>query len=84
MEREKRKKDLIRFLGTVQQLDDSIEGLDENANLVARGLVDSLTKLELIVYLEETYGIDAVDGGFDPDDLNSFAGILDLIERAGR
>ena len=47
---------------------------------MASGLIDSLALVQIVVYLEDTYGIDFGERGFDPDRLASTASILDLIE----
>jgi len=49
-------------------------------SLIESGLIDSLAVLEIVTYLEETYGIDFVDKGVDPGELSSIGGILDFIE----
>ena len=55
-------------------------GLDER--LVTSGLVDSLAIMQIVVYLEEQYGIDFAANGFDPDRLATMGSIVDLIEQA--
>jgi acyl carrier protein len=50
---------------------------------VASGLVDSLAIMQIVVYLEEQYGIDFAASGFDPDRLATMASIVDLIVEAG-
>ena len=72
---------LLDFLRTIQKPDSPIEGVDESASLIDAGLIDSLAILEIVAYLERTYGIDFAETGVDPGDLTSIAGILDLIER---
>ncbi len=79
--RARRAADLLRFLRTIQKPGFPIDELDEGANLVAAGLVDSLAVLQIAMYLEDTYGINFVVRGIDPGELMSVAGILDLIER---
>jgi acyl carrier protein len=48
---------------------------------VASGLIDSLAILQVVVYLESTYGIDFSVLGVSPEELGAIGGILDLIER---
>lgn len=57
-----------------------VESLDEHERLVASGLIDSLSILQIISYLENTYGIDFSSRGVDPEQLGSVGNILDLIE----
>jgi acyl carrier protein len=79
--RTQRTADLLRFLRTIQKPDFPINRLDERANFIKVGLIDSLAVLEIVLYLEETYGIDFAKSGIDPGELNSMTSILDLIER---
>ena len=37
--------------------------------------------MQIVVHLEETYGIDFAEHGLDPQELRSVGSILDLIER---
>lgn len=78
--REQRKADLLRFLHTIQRAGMPVESLDEHERLVASGLIDSLSILQIISYLENTYGIDFSSRGVDPEQLGSVGNILDLIE----
>jgi hypothetical protein len=45
--------------------------------------LDSLGLLQVVVYLENTYGIDLAAAGIEPDDLRSVESVLALIERRG-
>lgn len=78
--RSERADDLLRFLRTIQKPDRPLEGLGERTSLIEAGLIDSLAILEIVAYLEDTYGIGFVDRGVNPEDLSSIGGILDLIE----
>lgn len=78
--RAQRAEDLIRFLRTIQKPDHPIDKLDERTSLIESGLIDSLAVLEIVTYLEETYGIDFIEKGIDPGELISIGGILGLIE----
>jgi acyl carrier protein len=49
--------------------------------LIGSGLIDSLAILEIVLYLEETYGIDFSVRGIDREEFSSIGNILDLIER---
>jgi len=79
-EKKQRREDLLRFLRTLQKPGKSVERLGDDEGLVASGLIDSLALVQIVVYLEDTYGIDFSERGFDPDRLASTASILDLIE----
>lgn len=79
--REQRKTDLLQFLRGIQKAGLPVEGLGERDRLVASGLIDSLAILQIVSYLESTYGIDFSIRGVDPDQLGSIGNILDLIEQ---
>ncbi len=79
--REQRRQDLLGFLGKIQKAGLPVESLSENDALVASGLIDSLAVLEIVTYLESTYGIDFSVRGIDPEELGSIRSILDLIEK---
>lgn len=52
----------------------------DDDSLVTSGLLDSQAVLRMVVFLEEEFGIDLAERGFDQDDFDSFASILRLIE----
>ena len=78
--KEQRLQDLMQFLRTTQKPNISIDQVDVNESLVASGLIDSLTLFQIVVYLEDTYGINFSEHGLDPGRLESIASIVDFIE----
>ena len=80
--REQRRQGLVRFLRDIQKAGLPVDRLGDNDELIASGLIDSLAILEIVLYLEETYGIDfSVRGGIDREEFSAIGNILDLIER---
>jgi len=79
--REQRRQGFVNFLRTIQKAGRPVESLDDSDKLVASGLIDSLAILQIVVYLETTYGINFSANGFDPEQLGSIGNILDLIEK---
>ena len=79
--REQRRKHLVEFLKGIQKAGISVEQLRDEDGLVSSGLIDSLAIMQIVVYLEETYGIDFSKRGIDPEELGTIGGILDIIER---
>jgi acyl carrier protein len=79
-DRQQWRQHLEQFLRTIQKPGRPLESLGESDGLVSSGLIDSLALVQIVLYLEETYGIDFAARGFDPDRLASMASILDLIE----
>ncbi len=80
-ERERSRQELIDFLRTIQRADYADAAIDEESGLVESGLIDSLALLQIVTYLEQTYGVDFTERGIDPEDLRSVNAILDLIAR---
>jgi len=81
-DRQRRLQDLTQFLRTIQKPNRAIEQIGEGESLVASGLIDSLALVQIVVYLENTYGIDFSAHGFEPERLASVASILDFVEEA--
>lgn len=79
--RSQRRKHLLGFLAEIQKAGMPVERLADDEPLVASGLIDSLAIMEIVVYLEKTYGMDFSNRGIDPEELGSIGSILDLIER---
>lgn len=55
--------------------------LADSESLVRNGLIDSTGVLELIAYLEETFGIKVADEEMVPDNLDSVDSILAFLAR---
>ena len=70
---------LKQFLRGIQKPGRPIDSVGVDEGLVASGLVDSLAIMQIVVYLEEQYGIDFASRGFDPERLASMGAIVDLI-----
>ena len=81
-ERDQLLADLKQFLRTIQKPGKPIDSVGIDDPLVASGLVDSLAIMQIVVYLEERYGIDFAASGFDPDRLATMGSIIDLIDEA--
>jgi acyl carrier protein len=75
---------LRQFLRTIQKPGVVVENLTLDDPLVASGLLDSMAIMQIVVYLEESYGIDLAAGGFDPDRLATMGSIVGLIEQSRR
>ena len=74
--------DLKQFLRTIQKPNRPVESVGVDERLVASGLVDSLAIMQIVVFLEEQYGVDFAASGFDPDRLATMGSIVELIEEA--
>ena len=79
--RAQRKRDLLRFLRSIQKAGMPVESIGEQDRLVATGLIDSMAVLQIVLYLEQSYGMDFSVIGVDPEQLGTIGDILNLIER---
>ncbi|MBW4052277.1 MAG: acyl carrier protein [Proteobacteria bacterium] len=59
--------------------DDS--SLGDSDSLTGRGILDSTGALELVMHLEERYGIKVLDDELHPDNLDSVEKIAAFVER---
>jgi len=64
--------DLLRHKG-------DLDGFTDNDLLMTSGRLQSIDTLELVVFLEEKYGIDFAERGFDQNELDSVDNIMALI-----
>jgi acyl carrier protein len=55
--------------------------LDDKASLLDRGIIDSTGVLEVIFFIEETFGITVEDSEMLPDNLDSIERISNFIAR---
>lgn len=81
-DRQQRLSELKQFLRTIQKPNRAIDQIGEEESLVRSGLIDSLAMVQIVVYLEGTYGIDFSAHGFEPERLSSMSSILDFVEEA--
>lgn len=55
--------------------------LEDNASLLDHGVIDSTGVLEVIFFIEETFGIKVEDSEMLPDNLDSIQRIADFVVR---
>ena len=75
-----RRRHLMGFLRSIQRAGRAVDSLRDDDRLVASGLIDSLAILQIVTYLETTYGLDFAERGISPEELGSIGGILNVIE----
>ena len=83
MNRDEIKRMVCTFLDTVATTDVSTFETDESIAFEDSGLIDSLSMLEIVAFLEDQFGIDFSHIGIDPEYLGSISRILKLIDSAG-
>ena len=57
-------------------LGEEFRGLPGSASLIEAGIIDSTGVLELVGFLEETYGVEIADAELVPENLDSIDNIL--------
>jgi acyl carrier protein len=57
------------------------DALPDNASLLEHGIVDSTGILEVVAFLEQTFGIHVDDADMVPENLDTIAGIVAFVER---
>lgn len=55
--------------------------LEDGVSLLERGIIDSTGVLEVIFFIEETYGLKVEDSEMLPDNLDSIDRIADYVNR---
>lgn len=73
--------DLRQFLSENFILDDDGASLERDESLTETGVLDSMGVLELIMFIEERFGITVPDEDTLPENLDSVGRIVNYIER---
>ena len=55
----------------------------DDTSLLISGMLDSLAVLRIVVFLEQEFGLDLSDQGFDQNDFDSVTSIMRMIEGVG-
>ena len=55
--------------------------LGDDASLLEEGIVDSTGVLELVMFIEETFGVEVADEEIVPDNLDSISNLAGFIQR---
>jgi len=61
-----------------------VEGFPEDASFMGEGIIDSTGMLELVMFIETTYGIEIADDELVPENLDSLNRVLAFIARKTR
>jgi acyl carrier protein len=57
-----------------------VDGLENDDSFLERGIIDSTGVLELVAFLEQTYGIEVQDQELVPANLDSINGLLRFLD----
>jgi acyl carrier protein len=70
-----------RFIGENCLFGEAPEALAEDASLLEAGIIDSTGVLELVCFLETTFGFEIADEEMLPENLDSIGAISAYVER---
>lgn len=74
-------RDVREFIAENFVMDEAADELDADASLTQSGVLDSMGVLELIMFLEERFGIEVPDEDTLPENLDSVNRIADYVRR---
>lgn len=74
-----KKENLRAFLQSLMAEYGETAPLGDDDSLVISGLLDSLAILRIVVFLEQEFGLDFADQGFDQNDFDSIGSIMGLL-----
>jgi acyl carrier protein len=57
------------------------DNLKEDTSFLENGIIDSTGVLELVMFIEETYGINVEDDEMVPENLDSISNIAEYVQR---
>jgi acyl carrier protein len=75
------KQQITDFISTNFLFDDTRPALNEKNSLLETGVIDSTGVLELIAFIEETYGIKVEDEEIVPENLDTILDITYFIKQ---
>jgi acyl carrier protein len=70
-----------RFIGENFLFREEIESLPEDASFLEAGIIDSTGVLELVCFLESTFGIEIADDEMLPGNLDSIRAVSAYVQR---
>jgi acyl carrier protein len=73
--------DIRNFLAENFPLGEDPSSLPGDASLLEAGIIDSTGVLELVGFIEETYGVRVEDEELLPENLDSISSIVAFVER---
>jgi len=73
------KQQIVDFITANFLFDETDNGLGETDSLLETGVIDSTGVLELVAFIEETYGIKIEDEEIVPENLDSIANLVAYI-----
>ena len=59
------------------------EGLTDDDSFLEKGIIDSTGVLELVAFIEETFGVKVADDELIPENLDSVNNLVNFVEKKG-
>lgn len=72
---------LRRFIGENFMFQEEVNALPEETSFLDAGIIDSTGVLELVCFLENTFGIEVADDEMLPENLDSIRAITAYVKR---
>jgi len=72
---------LEKYLLTEIEVDLSNKSLDPNEDLLEQGIIDSLGIMKLVLFLEESYGIQVDDQDITPENFQCLSSMVKYVEQ---
>jgi acyl carrier protein len=72
---------LKRFIGENFMFQEEIDSLPDDTSFLDAGIIDSTGVLELVCFLENTFGIQVADDEMLPENLDSIRAITGYVKR---
>jgi acyl carrier protein len=75
---------LRRFIGENFMFQEDLQSLGDDASFLENGIIDSTGVLELVCFLENTFGIEVADEEMLPENLDSIRAVTAYVSRKTR
>lgn len=75
---------LRRFIGENFMFQEDVQSLSDDASFLENGIIDSTGVLELVCFLENTFGIEVADEEMLPENLDSIRAVSAYVARKTR
>lgn len=75
---------LRRFIGENFMFQEDLQSLSDDASFLESGIIDSTGVLELVCFLENTFGIEVADEEMLPENLDSIRAVSAYVTRKTR
>jgi acyl carrier protein len=75
---------LRRFIGENFTFQEDLQSLADDASFLENGIIDSTGVLELVCFLENTFGIEVADEEMLPENLDSIRAVSAYVSRKTR